>query len=76
MDGAAALVLGGCSSRFFSPYQMEIQQGNYITEREVALLREGRRYDDIVLSEAQGPGPQAASAPVLGRWERGARTEG
>lgn len=34
------------------------------------------RYDDIVLSEAQGPGPQAASAPVLGRWERGARTEG
>ena len=34
------------------------------------------RYDDIVLSEAQGPGPQAAAAPVLGRWERGARTEG
>ena len=44
---ATALVLGGCSSRFFSPYQMEIQQGNYITEREVALLREGMTRDQV-----------------------------
>jgi hypothetical protein len=38
--------------------------------------RYAQRHDDIVLSEAQGPGLQAAAAPVLGRWERGARTEG
>jgi hypothetical protein len=46
-------------------------------EQAVAMAeRYAGRYDDIVLSEAQGPGAQAAAAPVLGRWERGARTEG
>lgn len=46
-------------------------------EQAVAMAeRYAGRYDDIVLSEAQGPGAQAADAAVLGRWERGARTEG
>lgn len=46
-------------------------------DQAVAMAeRYAQRYDDIVLSEAQGPGPQAAGAPVIGRWERGTRTEG
>lgn len=45
----AVAVLGtaGCSSRFFSPYQMEVQQGNYITQKEVALLKEGMTRDQV-----------------------------
>ena len=33
---SAVLLLGGCSS-----YKMEIQQGNYITREELALVKPG-----------------------------------
>ncbi|MEB4591947.1 outer membrane protein assembly factor BamE [Candidatus Thiothrix sp. Deng01] len=38
---AAAMLLGGCNT-----YKMEIQQGNYITREELAMVRPG-------MSEAQ-----------------------
>lgn len=42
---AAILALAGCTSmnplRWISPYKMEIQQGNYVTEDAVAKLKPG-----------------------------------
>jgi outer membrane protein assembly factor BamE len=39
---SAALLLGGCSS-----YKMEIQQGNYITSEELALVKPGMSAPDV-----------------------------
>lgn len=41
------LALGGCSSRIFSPFQMEVQQGNFTTEREFSRLREGMTREQV-----------------------------
>lgn len=42
---AAAIVLSGCSSlnpmSWFTPYQMDIPQGNYVTQDAVAKLKPG-----------------------------------
>lgn len=47
-----------------------------VEQAVAAAERYAQRYDDIVLSEAEGPGPRAADAAAIGRWERGKRTEG
>lgn len=44
---ACATTLAGCSTRVFSPYQMEVQQGNFVTQKEVGLLREGMTREQV-----------------------------
>lgn len=41
------LALTACSSRVLQPFQMEVQQGNYLTAKEVALLREGMTREQV-----------------------------
>jgi outer membrane protein assembly factor BamE len=47
LAAACATALAGCSTRVFSPYQMEVQQGNFVTQKEVGLLREGMTREQV-----------------------------
>jgi hypothetical protein len=62
---AAILALAGCTSmnpvHWISPYKMEIQQGNYVTEDAVAKLKPGMTRSQVRFAghaSAQRPFPQ------------------
>ena len=47
----AALLAGGCAPRIpgITPYRMEIQQGNFISQETVSKLKLGMSRDDVKL---------------------------
>ncbi len=44
---ALAWALAGCSTPWFKPYRVEIQQGNFVSSEMVALLKPGMTRDQV-----------------------------
>ena len=64
---ALALLLGACSlPDFMSPYRIDIQQGNYITQDMVSQLKSGMSKEQVRLALGT---PLLADAFHADRWD-------